>query len=896
MDAKRWEQVQSIFDAALDRPPAERKAFVREACAGDEPLFDEVMSLLASDDSPHSLLEGFAVDAIGLSEAPSLTGKRIGHYVITEALGIGGMGAVYVAERADGQFDQRVALKLIKRGMDSDAILKRFHAERQILARLDHPNIARLLDGGVSDAGLPFFTMEYVEGERIDEYCDNNRLSIDERLRLFRTVCSAVQYAHNNLVVHRDLKPSNILVTEDGTVKLLDFGIAKVVTEEDGDAESGITRTGARIMTPAYASPEQVRGETVTTASDVYSLGVILYEILAGQRPYGDVDSTPGELEKAISDSVPDKPSRALVKADHATSTTTSEISEKRSAHPQQLRRLLSGDLDNICLMALRKEPERRYNSAAHLMDDIDRHLKGRPVSARPDTVAYRFQKFMRRNRVAVGVAGGVMLVIAAVIGFYTTRLADERDRARLEAEKAAQVSEFLVELFSVADPDESRGEEITARELLDRGALRINEELSEQPAVRSTMLNVIGRVYTGLGSYAAADSLLREALAIRVALHGDNHLDVAESIEQVSRVAYETGNLTLADSLNRRTLEIRRAHLQGDHPQLALSLNDVGWLAYELDSMEVAERYHTEALEMRRRLFGEEHEDVAESLNNLAVVYARTGRIEEAEQLYREALAIRRRVLGEYHRMVSFSLNNLAVVMEDQRRLDEAIELYRGALAIDEKVLGPNHPSLATTCINLARTLGKAGDLDEAERLIRRSLELDRQRGENHQYVAYDYKELARVVHKRGDIEEAERLFREALRIFRVTLPESHAYVVSVKLSLAAVMIEQGKAADAEPIIIESMDAWTAAYGSDFWRVAMARSTLGWCLYSQGKYEEAEAELLVAYDRLLESRGTKEPRTIKAAQRLVMLYEDWGQPTKADPYRAVAATQLEHY
>ncbi len=508
MDTKRWNKVQNLFEEALELEEAKRPAFLKQACAGDSTLFDEVMSLLEADMNANSLLDGLALDAVDLAKEFNRVGQQFGPYRIVREIGSGGMGSVFLAERVEGEFEQKVAIKLIKHGMDSKEILKRFQSERQIMARLEHPNIARLLDGGVTPDGLSYFAMEYVDGKPIDQYCDHNKLSVKKRLELFQIICSSVQNAHRNLIVHRDLKPSNILVKKDGTIKLLDFGIAKVLTPETNGGQPKfltLTQTGAQIMTPEYAAPEQVKGEPVTTATDVYALGVILYELLTGQRPYRLQGRSPAEIERAITTSDPDKPSTVVKRKDQASETTPEKISELRGTEPSQLKRQLSGDLDNICLMALRKEPERRYSSPERFLDDVKRYLEGLPVIARKDTAGYRTQKFIRRHKTGLVAAVGVVIMIAIVVSFYTVQLKQERDRARLEATKARRVSDFLVDLFRVSDPSESKGKTVTARELLDSGAVRIKEDLIEQPEIQATMMNVMGEVYTSLGLYGDA-------------------------------------------------------------------------------------------------------------------------------------------------------------------------------------------------------------------------------------------------------------------------------------------------------------------------------------------------------------------------------------------------------
>ncbi|RMI19785.1 MAG: serine/threonine protein kinase, partial [Calditrichaeota bacterium] len=554
MNTEQWQNVQDLFEKALTKPPSERENFLKEACGDNSQLYREVASLLQADSDTHDLLKSPAFDTFGFMDSLPHSGQRIGPYRVIEELGMGGMGAVYLAERADGQFEQQVALKLIKTGMATQQILKRFQSERQILARLQHPNIARLLDGGITDDGAPFFAMEYIQGEPITAYCDRHRLSIEERLKLFIMVCEAVQYAHRNLVVHRDLKPNNILVTEEGVVKLLDFGIARMLDEESlAVGGQTLTQAGTRVLTPEYASPEQVRGEPVTTASDIYSLGVLLYELLSGKRPYEVSSTSPLEMEKIICQTTPPKPSSAFkqlanTNPEHPVESPPGEIARRRGTSPEKLKKQLSGDLDTICLMALRKEPERRYQSAQQMAEDIKRYLTDRPLLARPDTFEYRFRKFVGRNRTLLTGISMVMVLITALVIYYTVRLSRERDRAQLEARKATQVSQFLSSLFEVSEPGQSMGEAITARELLDKGAARLETELATQPEVQATMMDVIGEVYYSLGLYDQSLSLLQKALDIRRRLFGEVHPDVARSQVALGNILREMGKYPEAE------------------------------------------------------------------------------------------------------------------------------------------------------------------------------------------------------------------------------------------------------------------------------------------------------------------------------------------------------------
>jgi len=851
MDSNRWNKIQALFEAALERQPAEREAFLREASAGDSALCEEVKALLEADAKPHSLLDGFAGDAINLPEALSLEGKLIGVYRIVRQIGVGGMGNVYLAERADGQFEQKVALKLIKLGLGSEEILKRFQSERQILARLQHPNIARLLDGGLTADGRPFFTMEFVEGKPIDQYCDQRRLAVDERLELFQTVCAAVQYAHRNLVVHRDLKPSNILVTEDGAVKLLDFGIAKLLgVGDEAPSLATLTQIGQRVMTPEYASPEQVRGEPITTASDVYSLGVILYELLSGHRPYQLVNRSPAEVEKLISTTEPKKPSTVVSQHDNAAPVEL--ISLARSTQPERLRRKLAGDLDNICLMALRKEPDRRYHSVEQLLQDVTRHLQELPVAARPSTLSYRAQKFVQRHQLGVAMTAIVVLLISGLVGFYTWRLTNERDRAQLEARKAEQVSAFLTSLFQISDPSQSKGETITARELLDRGAARVEQELTDQPEVQATMMSVIGEVYVSLGLYEEALPLFEKALDIRRDLRGQSDRESAKIMDNLGVLQRLRGEYKAAENLARQVLAIQRKLLGEEHLEVANSLNNLAEAMRVQGNYAAAETHYREALAIRHKRLGHEHRDVADTMNNLALLLYTMGDYENAERLHRESLAMRRKLLGEEHPDVSNSMNNLALVLKAKGKYAEAESLYRQALVLRQKVLGEDEPRTANTMKNLGNLLHAKGDLEGAESALRESLRLFRKRlPDEHPYVSKNLFELASLLHDRGDFSPAATLFRQALALREKTLPEDH------------------------------------------WEIAQAKSGLGRCLMALQRYEEAEPLLLESYRHLKDKRGHQDKQTLQALDGIIKLYETWGKSESASRYRNLLTSAL---
>lgn len=860
MDSHRWDKVQELFDHAVDLPTEEREAFLRERCAGDESLLNEVLSLIAADNLQHSFLDKQAMDLFEIKSVEYSEGQLVGPYRLISKIAAGGMGLVFLAERADGQYTQQVALKLIKRGMDSDEILRRFSAERQILANLNHPHIARLIDGGLTTEGVPWFTMEYVDGEPIDAYCDRHRLTINERLALFQTVCRTVQYAQQNLVVHRDLKPSNIMVTDDGSVKLLDFGIAKMLSTEQAPGDGlELTRTGLRVMTPGYASPEQVRGDKVTTSSDVYSLGVVLYRLLTGSAPYHLTGDTPLELERVICQTDPKRPSAALTGQQSQTGAVPKEDADRdavcrsRRTPLPRLRRQLSGDLDNICLMALRKEPERRYQTAGQLADDVERYLNGHPVAARGDSFGYRAGKFIRRNRVSVLASTAVVLVIAALVVVYTMKLQQERDRAQQEARKAEEVSQFLVGLFEVSEPSESLGETITARELLDKGAQRLLVDLTDQPETQAAMMTVVGNVYHQLGLSQKADSILTRAMNIWQDHTGLDNADAAKTVHQLAVVAYD------------------------------------------LAEYDRAELLYLRALEINRNLYGEEHATVAEDINNLGAVFKRKGDLNAAREMFEKALDLRLRLTGEMDLAVAHSMNHLGGILREQGEYERAEKLLRRGLEIRRELVGPYHFETIASMGNMARFHTQFEEYDKAEALYREALELlHTMVGEEHRYVAGITGSLAHVLLSKGDLAGAEQYYRESLDIFTAILPPRHVHTSSAMVGVADALRMQGRSGEAEPLLREALSIRETAWPPDHWQVAQARAMLGLCLADIKRETEAIPLLEESLSPLRTRMGAEHRLPQEAGARLVRILEEAGQTQRADSLRdamAVSAT-----
>ncbi|HEV7787052.1 MAG TPA: serine/threonine-protein kinase, partial [Thermoanaerobaculia bacterium] len=595
MNAVRWNEVDRVFAAVLERPPVERPEVLDAACSGDPELQREVEQLLAADERIGSFLELPAGELLGLVP-PGGDGGRVGPYRLLRRLGSGGMGTVYLARRDDEQYERLVAVKVLRWGLDTPEARLQFLAERQILARLEHPNIARLYDGGTTAEGQPYLVMELVDGLPVDRFCDLQRLTAERRLQLFRRICAAVQYAHQNLLVHRDLKPANILVTAEGEPKLLDFGIAKRLEKENRDDGDCL-----RVMTLLYASPEQVQGSAITTASDVYSLGVLLYELLTGRLPYrleSGLGRTDREIAAAIAGQEPEPPSRALSHPwpGPLAETMPEAIAAARGTNPRALARRLRGDLDQIVLRALHKDPQSRYASAALLAEDLESHLAHRPVAARPNTPPYLAGKLVRRNRMAAAAAA---LVVLLGVGLLVSFAVQQRRVAR-ERDKARYTLSFLVDTFKQADPY-ARGARLTKEEILDEGAGRVARELNGQPDIQAELMDSIGEVALGLGRYDQAQPLLERALALRRRTFGPESLPVAVSLEHLGLLKQQRSERAAAEALLRQALALDRRLLGDRDLAVAKVLNELGDVVAGQVRYAGAEKLHQEALAIAR-------------------------------------------------------------------------------------------------------------------------------------------------------------------------------------------------------------------------------------------------------------------------------------------------------
>jgi len=810
MEPDRDGRIDQLFEAALDLEGGERAAWLERECAGDAALRAEVERLLAlADTEVDDVLEPVRAFASGLArdgEEGLADGTQVGPYKVVGRLGRGGMGIVYLAERTDGSFEKRVAIKVLPGAASREAAVRRFEQERRILARLAHPHIAQLLDGGVDDRGLPFLVLELVEGEPVDLFCDRRRATLEERLRLVVEIATALQAAHRNLVVHRDIKPSNVLVTAEGDVKLLDFGIAKLL--DPGDDDPLLTATEDRgPMTPTYASPEQVNGEPITTASDVYQLGLLLYELVTGVRPQASRTSSLAELVELVCRHEPEAPSRAMVAG--AGGESAAERAALRSSTPRRLARRCRPDLDAIVARALAKDPERRYATPAELAADLERFLGGRPVHARRASFGYRLTKWVERNAALAATAATAFLLTAgyAVAVTLQARAIDrQRLRAEAEATKAAEVERFLLGLFEAMDPNVALGRELSARELLDEGAARAESELAEQPEVQARLFSSMGEIYGLLGLPDRGRDLAARALEQQLAAGTEEGRELAETHLRLGVLERLSTHPERARELLERAVSLARALRPAAPVLLARSLAELGIAEHALGDRPAAERHFRESLGIHRRR--NDPSGIAVGLNNLAGLAMSMRDYAAAERDYREALALERGVYGARHPRVALILSNLGQAVRRQERYAEALPMIEEALAIYREVYPEGHYRIAGQLLALGITLQRAGELSRAESCYLEAIpDLEERLAPNSFLLADARLGFGQLRVRQGRFAEGEALLRRSLEArgeTRGTLVGSSA----ILLWLGRAVAGQGRVEEAAGIWRQGLEA----------------------------------------------------------------------------------------
>lgn len=857
------QEVDAIVCQVLDLPADRRTDYLERACGDDPRLLERVASLIAAGEATDPLLRPGGAAAPGLMEelggpAPVFPGSRLGRYRVLREIGRGGMGVVYLAERADGHFDQQVALKILPPGADA-AALDRFARERQILADLEHPNIARLIDGGVAAGGQPYLVMDFVAGVAIDRHCREQRVGLRRRVELLIEVCSAVEAAHRRLIVHRDLKPSNILVTREGQVKLLDFGIAKLIREDRG----GGTVTAARFLTPQYASPEQIRGETISVASDVYQIGLLAFELLTGRRPYDLGNGSAVEAARKICRQEPSRPSAV---------GPPEEDPLTGGYRPRP--RDLEGDLDTIVLKTLRKEPERRYASVAHLREDLERHLSGFPVSARPDTWSYRLGKLIRRNTLAVAAASTAALLLVGSAGAFTWSLARERDQTRRAAQLAEQqrlraeqrraeteeVVDFLVGLFEASDPYASdvASTDLSARDLLRWGAEKLETTFADRPLIRARLMHTTGRIYSRMELFDEAEPLLRGALALREAASQDPRAQDQHAQDQ---------------------------RAQDQRLEIAELENDLGLHYTAARREEEAETALRRALDLRREVLGDQHELVAATSVALATLLHRQGRYDESEALLAEAVATYDGLTQPGPEQHVAALLRFGQSRLERGHLAEARQLFEHALAVGRGHESPDGPLVAAALKSIARCAVEQGELEASLPLFHQSLEIyERRFGAKSIQASNVRQNLAYTLYGLGEVEEAFRLFRKALITVEGTLGEHSFDALALRFNLAGMRLEQADPAGAEADLRRLQPLLREHLGPSHKLTLLNDLTLGQALTRLERYREAEVLVRSSLDQLEKTFGPEGQFVSLALLSLARIHRHQGEPTLAEP------------
>ncbi len=810
-----WTEIESILDIVLQLPAGEREKYICKNYSERPLLRKELVALLNSIEKSQHLFDeaelvrenmygDITAENAEKSYQDSLIGTKIGNYRIVELISSGGMGSIYFAKRDDGMFDRCVALKLIRRGMDTPNNIARFEKERNILAGLNHANIANLIDGGVTDFGMPYLVMEFVDGKPIDEYADEKRLTLKERIKLIITICNAVQYAHNNMVIHRDLKPANIFVNNNGKVKILDFGIAKLV-EEGISKQDEQTHQTQFLLTPNYASPEQLLGNKVSTASDTYAIGVLLYRLLTGCSPFDLQDKNLIQLQQIILNQSPPPPS---VQLSRLQKTEAEKTSPQRSESLQRIKTELKRDLDAIILKALRKEQERRYLTASALADDLGRYLNNKPVKAHSGNFRYKTGKLLRRNYKAV-TAAAMFLIAAVSFGFWhTAKIADERNLAQQEAAKAAQVSSLLFELFEASEPGEALGDTISAQELLQRGLKRA-ELLDEQPLLKAQMYNVIGRVFYKLGNFKEAKPLLEGAISIQKQHYGPGHPETAISRAALGALIGAQGDYKAAAEILSESLDFFDKNRASDLHSLASIKSDLAYTLRRQGNFKEADRLFRETYDVLLRNLGPNHIQTQNIKHSIGSNLFNMGYYEEAEQIYREVLSIRRELLGDDHPDLAISKNSLAALLMLLGRFDESEKLFYEAYNIRLRSLGPAHPRTMLTQNNLAILKRDKGSFVESEKLFENVLAIRRLNlGEDHASTAITRFALGELYILMNLPEDALSQFELALPIFEESFTGSHSFSVRTRMNIGYANLMIGNTETAGDYIVPAYES----------------------------------------------------------------------------------------
>ena len=864
--ASLWQQSQRIFDHAITLPIDQRDEYIKNQCAGSEQLLELVNELLEADQPTQlhndNTLAVAVVDALDNLETDKFLSLELDNYRLLKKIGQGGMGTVFYAERNDDSFHKKVAIKIMRAGFGSDDRQRRFITERQILADLEHPQIARLLDGGTTADDQPYVVMEYVDGQDIIKYADADQLSITQRLALFRECCAVIQYAHDHLIVHRDIKPSNLLIDQYGNLKLLDFGIAKML---EVGTEQEQTEQLSRLLTPSYASPEQVLGKPITTTSDVYSLGVLLYELLSGSKPYNHQELTPKEFENTLLNKMaPPVDSWFDSSNPHIPDDfNPGAAAAARNSSADRLQKNLHGDLNSIVLKAMASEQQNRYHSAQALSDDIQRYLEGHPILARPATLTYKAIKLARRRTAAVIVAMATVIFVVVFISMtilQSKRVARERDVALEQKQRAESVTSYLVDTYESFNPAATLGEQITARQVLNEGVKRLDEHL--QPELQVDLLQTMGKLYGHLGLYSESENLLLKALAIhdsnpdaepakrsqllqliartqvengqyKTAINTtqsaiqlrdpdgpDAKLHQANDLKIMARAHYNLENYDTAEKQYKQALDLLRETVGSNSQEVAITIKQLASSLRGEDAEQQADQLYQEALGILQQHFHGDHPSIAKTLLSLSHLHRRLGQLPSAESYATDAIVMFQRVYDEPHPDLAIALNSMGLIQKNLENYSLAAEYYIESLEIKRRLLGEQHPRVAMSLFNLAYLKYLyIDDLDGAEHDFREALKIGTNIWEYDHKNIYKFRaSLGFVLSAKGQFDEAESLFRGCLEVLSNKQPAElyQADIAKINSHLANVLIQRGQVEQAKPLLDSSVPVLIAEYGMD--------------------------------------------------------------------------------
>jgi len=883
MENSRIQHILTIVDTAISLTRDKRSLYLEDVCGNDEELRYEVEELLRSITESEGFWEGWTqwnerqirnmlrpADAIEAEHDL----KQIGHWRLIKPLGEGGMGVIYLAERADGMYNQMAAIKLLHRGLEVGESIRRFEQERHILASLDHPNIAGLFDGGVTEDARPWLAMEYVDGIPITTWCREYNATLKQRLDLFEQVCKAVRYAHRNLIVHRDLKPENILVAKDGIIKVLDFGIAKLLDDELSPEQRLHTQTGLRVMSLDYAAPEQIDGESVTTATDVHGLGMLLFELLTGKYPFDLQGLKRVQIEQVLRNQTPDKPS---------------------SVTPD-LRSRLRGDLDAIVLKALRKEPGQRYENAGQLLDDIERYHSYLPVVARRDTFRYRLGKFYKRYRGKVVASTIILTVLITLITYYTYRITEERNAEKIEVQRANQVTDFLISIFNYSNPTTRHSSDITAREILDNSTVSIHDKLKDQPGTQARLYDAVGQIYQNLGLLEKARNLYSKALVIgweQVKQAKADSTQLAFIYTDYGDLYRDLGKYDSASGYLNKAVELDKLDSE-KKDQLAMSLASLAWVELLRGHLTVADSLYQETLRIQERLNGRSSLEYAAVLQQVGWLEQYRGNSAKADSLFRVILPIREKFQGNDHPDVATLLHSMGWISYKLENYDEAIKIDKKALALRKKIFGEKHPDIAWTMNNLAIVELEKGNTQVAGSLLSKSFAMRRELlGEQHPLTMQSLGELARVHFIQKNYAQAINLYRQVLKIHRKVLGDTNRTVVTDLNNLSVVLYQSGNTGEALKIATECVRIAGDVYDNSHPVLFTMKRNKAKLLEDLGRFEEAEFLRVSSFNNMRKAKGLNDNATQQSLEDLIALYKKWNRPEKLLEYTAMRTDSI---